>query len=79
MVPIVPLVPMETLLLTPLTPMESICEYWTTLYYAELCLTINAGYNPSLEFVAVNSHLAGLLEQGEYQLPTKDRHPQREF
>ena len=39
----------------------------------------NAGYNPSLEFIAVNSHLAGLLEEGEHQPPTKVRHPQRGF
>ena len=48
-------------------------------YFAELCLTINAGYNPSLEIVAVNSHLAGLLEEDEHQPPTKVRHPQRGF
>ena len=40
------------------------------LSYAALCLTINAGYNRSLEFIAVNSHLAGLLEEGEHQ-PSK--------
>ena len=34
-VPIVPLVPKDTLL-TPLTPMESICEYWTTTKMAWL-------------------------------------------
>ena len=44
-----------------------------------LCRTINADYNPSLEFVAVNSHLAGLLEEGEQQPPTEVRYPQREF
>ena len=39
-----------------------------------LCRTINAGYNPSLKFVAVNSHLAGLLEEGEHQPPTVRAH-----
>ena len=38
-----------------------------------------ASYNPSLEFFAVNSHLAGLLEEGEHKPRTKDRQPQREF
>ena len=37
-----------------------------------ICRTIYAGYNPSLELVAVNSHMAGLLEEGEHQPPTKD-------
>ena len=44
-----------------------------------LCRTINASYKPSLEFVAVNSHLAGLLEEGEHQPPTEVRYPRREF
>ena len=46
-----------------------------------LCRAINHGYNWSLEFTAVNSQLAGLLEEGEHQPPTKDRphDPQREF
>ena len=43
------------------------------------CAAIDAGYNLSLEFFAVNSHLAGLLEEGEHQPPTKDRHLQRGF
>ena len=44
-----------------------------------LCRNINAGYNPSLEFAAVNSHLIGFLDEGEHQPPTEDRHPQRGF
>ena len=38
------------------------------------------GFNSSLEFAAVNSQPAGLLEEGENQPPTKDRphYPQRE-
>ena len=38
------------------------------------------GFNSSLEFAAVNSQPARLLEEGENQPPTKDRphYPQRE-
>ena len=34
-----------------------------------LCRNINAGYNPSLQFAAVNSHLTGFLDEGEHQPP----------
>ena len=34
-----------------------------------LCRAINDDYNPSLDFVALNSHLTGFLDQGEHQPP----------
>ena len=42
--------------------------FWVWKDYAELLTTV-----VTLEFVAVNSQLAGLLEEGEHQPPTKDR------
>ena len=53
-----------------------VVKFFIILNYAEL---LTAVINASLEFVIVNSHLAGLLEEGEHQPPTKVRHPQRGF